>query len=88
MNRDSYLPDIVQFRVSTYSQRLRVRSHGIQLPMGVKFGAAYRLHVLQSGDGNETRSPAAVAASIASFEFWSRFLLQNEMCDRYFGINK
>jgi len=51
--------------------------------MGVKFGAAYCLDVLQSGDGNETRSPAAVAASIAGFDFRSRLLLQNEMRDRY-----
>lgn len=50
--------------------------------MGVKFGATYRLHVLQSGDGNETR-PSAIAASIAGIEFRPRLLLQNEMHDRY-----
>lgn len=57
--------------------------------MGVKFGAAYRLHVFQSGDGNETRSPAAVAASIADIEFRSRLLLQNTRCAivTQFGIN-
>lgn len=47
--------------------------------MRVKFGAAYRLHVLQGGNGNESRSAAAVAASIAGVEFRSRLLLQNKM---------
>jgi len=74
-----FSPDIVQLRVGAYPERLRVRAHGVQFPMGVEFGAADRLHVLQRGDGNEPwPAGAAVAASVAGVELRPRLLLQRD----------
>lgn len=68
-------PDIVELRVGAYSECLGVGAHGVELAVGVEFGAANSLHILESGDGNESGS-AAVAAAVAGVEFRSRLLLQ------------
>lgn len=70
-------PDVVQLRIGAYPQRFRVGAHGVQFPMGVEFRAAYRLHILEGSDGNESRpAGTAVAASVARVEFRPRLLLQ------------
>jgi len=47
--------------------------------MGVEFGTANRLHVLQRGDGNESwPAGAAIAASVAGIELRPRLLLQKD----------
>lgn len=65
----------MELRVGAYSERLRVGAHGVELAMGVEFGAAHCLYVLEGGDGNKSR-PASVAAAVADVEFRSRLLLQ------------
>lgn len=70
-----FSPDIVKLWIRAYSQRLRVRSHSVQFPMGVEFRASYGLDVLERRHGDESW-PSAVAASVAGIEFRPRFLLR------------
>ena len=81
-SKNIILPDIVKLWIRAYSQRLRVRSHGVQFSMGVEFRASNRLHVLERCHRNESRS-SAIAISVAGIEFLPRFLLKTRTKSGY-----